>query len=198
MTSTSTNKTWRVNERTQGPPARRAGWSHDWQSRWSHEAGRKPLRAVPCSWQATPGLLRSPPRSHAAPPAHRECASDPGAATARGDQAEAQVSGGPARLIPPEDARAAPGRLGDSPRAPRTCPRAASGSGSRADISQPSSPSDRTVDVPSTSQRSGGPVRLSCKCGRDLNWSTAGHRVRPGRGLVITPSSLPARVDREL
>jgi hypothetical protein len=53
MTSTSDNTTWRVNEQTKDPTARRAGWSHDWQSRWSHEAGRKPLRAVPCSWQPT-------------------------------------------------------------------------------------------------------------------------------------------------
>ena len=53
MTSTSTNKTWRVNEQTEEPSTRRAGWSHNWQSRWSHEVGRKPLRAVPCSWQAT-------------------------------------------------------------------------------------------------------------------------------------------------
>src|SRR6266540_1029691 len=45
--------TRRVNERIEDPPARRAGWSHDWQSRWSHEVGRKPLRPVPCSWQAT-------------------------------------------------------------------------------------------------------------------------------------------------
>ena len=29
------------------PPARRAGWSHDWQTRWSHEPGRKPLRRGP-------------------------------------------------------------------------------------------------------------------------------------------------------
>jgi putative transposase len=53
MTSTSEQATWRVNERTQDPPTRRAGWSHDWQSRWSHEPGRKPVRPVPCSWQAT-------------------------------------------------------------------------------------------------------------------------------------------------
>lgn len=53
MTSTSEQATWRVNERTQDPPTRRAGWSHDWQPRWSHEAGRKPVRPVPCSWQAT-------------------------------------------------------------------------------------------------------------------------------------------------
>ena len=32
---------------------RRAGWSHNWQSRWSHELGRKPLSTVPCSWQVT-------------------------------------------------------------------------------------------------------------------------------------------------
>jgi len=57
MTSTSTNKTWGVNEQTEEPPTRRAGWSHDWQSRWSHEVGRKSLRAVPCSWQATLGVL---------------------------------------------------------------------------------------------------------------------------------------------
>ena len=44
--------TWRVNEQTAQPSARRAG-SHNWQSRWSHKLGRKPLRAVPCSWQAT-------------------------------------------------------------------------------------------------------------------------------------------------
>lgn len=42
-----------VKEQAEDPPARRAGWSHDWQPRWSHEAGRKPLSAVPCSWQAT-------------------------------------------------------------------------------------------------------------------------------------------------
>src|SRR4051794_29370399 len=46
--------TWAVNEQILDPPARRAGWSHDWQNRWSHEAGRKPPTAVPCSWQATP------------------------------------------------------------------------------------------------------------------------------------------------
>jgi len=45
--------TRRANEDIDEPPARRAGWSHDWQTRWSHEAGRKPLRAVPRSWQAT-------------------------------------------------------------------------------------------------------------------------------------------------
>src|SRR4051794_34930741 len=45
--------TWAVNEQILDPPARRAGWSHDWQNRWSHEAGRKPPTAVPCSWQAT-------------------------------------------------------------------------------------------------------------------------------------------------
>ncbi len=42
-----------VNESIDDPTARRAGWSHDWQPRWSQEAGRKPLSAVPCSWQAT-------------------------------------------------------------------------------------------------------------------------------------------------
>src|SRR4051812_40227424 len=48
-----------LNEQIQDPPARRAGWSHDWQNRWSHETGRKALSAVPCSWQATPcPLLR--------------------------------------------------------------------------------------------------------------------------------------------
>ena len=54
MTSTPDDTTWRVNEHTEEPSARRAGWSHDWQPRWSHGLGRKPLRAVPCSWQATP------------------------------------------------------------------------------------------------------------------------------------------------
>src|SRR3954453_23435753 len=46
---------WAVNERVPSPSDRRAGWSHDWQNRWSHEAGRKPPTAVPCSWQATGG-----------------------------------------------------------------------------------------------------------------------------------------------
>ena len=55
LTSTSTVMTRAVNERTRDLSARRAGWSHDWQPRWSHEAGRKPLNAVPCSWQATAG-----------------------------------------------------------------------------------------------------------------------------------------------
>ena len=32
----------RVNEDIEDLSARRAGWSHDWQSRWSHEVGRKP------------------------------------------------------------------------------------------------------------------------------------------------------------
>ena len=45
--------TRRSNEPTQDPPARHAGWSHDWQSKWSHEPGRKPATPVPCSWQAT-------------------------------------------------------------------------------------------------------------------------------------------------
>ena len=51
MTATTTR---RSNEPTQDPPARHAGWSHDWQSKWSHEPGRKPATPVPCSWQATP------------------------------------------------------------------------------------------------------------------------------------------------
>ena len=42
-----------VNEDIEEPQARRAGWSHDWQPRWSHEPGREPLRPVPYSWQAT-------------------------------------------------------------------------------------------------------------------------------------------------
>ena len=47
------------NEQTEDPSTRRAGWSHNWQSRLSHELGRKPLSTVPCSWQATPmGGLR--------------------------------------------------------------------------------------------------------------------------------------------
>ena len=50
MTATPTR---RSNELTQDPPARHAGWSHDWQSKWSHEPGRKPATPVPCSWQAT-------------------------------------------------------------------------------------------------------------------------------------------------
>ena len=50
MTATPTR---RSNEPTQDPPARHAGWSHDWQSKWSHEPGRKPATPVPCSWQAT-------------------------------------------------------------------------------------------------------------------------------------------------
>ena len=29
------------------------GWSHDWQSRRSHQPGRNPFRPVPWSWQAT-------------------------------------------------------------------------------------------------------------------------------------------------
>jgi hypothetical protein len=37
--SASTTPMRRSNKRTQKPPARHAGWSHDWQSRWSHEAG---------------------------------------------------------------------------------------------------------------------------------------------------------------
>src|SRR6266508_4792040 len=53
MTSASTDMTRAVNEQIGDNPARRAGWSHDWQPRWSHEAGRKPVSAVPCSWQAT-------------------------------------------------------------------------------------------------------------------------------------------------
>lgn len=48
-----------VNEQTEDPPARRAGWSHNWQNRWSHEPGRKPPTAVPCSWQATLGAKPS-------------------------------------------------------------------------------------------------------------------------------------------
>jgi hypothetical protein len=46
-----------VNEPKQDLPGRRAGWSHDWQSRWSHEPGRKPREAVPCSWPATIGRI---------------------------------------------------------------------------------------------------------------------------------------------
>lgn len=34
-------------------PARRAGWSHDWLHRWSHEGGKKRATTVPCSWQVT-------------------------------------------------------------------------------------------------------------------------------------------------
>src|SRR6266542_65995 len=60
MTSASTDMTRAVNERTKDNPARRAGWSHDWQPRWSHEAGRKPVSPVPCSWQATIRYLRPP------------------------------------------------------------------------------------------------------------------------------------------
>ncbi|MHB1173477.1 MAG: cytochrome ubiquinol oxidase subunit I, partial [Lacisediminihabitans sp.] len=46
--------TRRSNGRTEDSPVRRAGWSHDWQSRWSHEGGRKPATPVPCLWRATP------------------------------------------------------------------------------------------------------------------------------------------------
>ena len=56
MTATTTR---RSNEPTQDPPARHAGWSHDWQSKWSHEPGRKPATPVPCSWQATRGSHKS-------------------------------------------------------------------------------------------------------------------------------------------
>lgn len=62
LTSTSTITTWAVNEQTQDPPARRAGRSHDWQTRWSHERGRRPPTTVPSSWQATsrrPGTSRT-------------------------------------------------------------------------------------------------------------------------------------------
>ena len=52
-----------VNEDIEEPQARRAGWSHDWQPRWSHEPGRKPLRPVPCSWQATTAAPSPPPRT---------------------------------------------------------------------------------------------------------------------------------------
>ncbi len=74
MTSTSTNKTWAVNEQTKHPPARRTGWSHDWHSRWSHELGRKPLRAVPCSWQAT--LEQHVGRETRRHPLHRSAAAE--------------------------------------------------------------------------------------------------------------------------
>src|SRR3954452_18811546 len=63
--------TWAVNEQIPDPPARRAGWSHDWQNRWYHEAGRKPPTAVPCSWQATPGSNQTGARAAAAASARK-------------------------------------------------------------------------------------------------------------------------------
>ena len=30
------------------PQQENALWSHDWQSRWSHELGRRPATPVPC------------------------------------------------------------------------------------------------------------------------------------------------------
>ena len=56
---------WRWTYQTSWTRCAGTGWSNDWQSRWSHEAGRKPLRAVPCSWQATCGAwLGSPAWPH--------------------------------------------------------------------------------------------------------------------------------------
>lgn len=40
-------------EALRDPPTWRAEWAHDRQARGSHEPSRRPLRAVPCSWQAT-------------------------------------------------------------------------------------------------------------------------------------------------
>nr|AIU93917.1 hypothetical protein LRS1606.483 [Rhodococcus sp. NS1] len=41
------------NELFVGTSARRAGWSHDWQSGWSHLPGKNQVKVVPFSWQAT-------------------------------------------------------------------------------------------------------------------------------------------------
>ena len=32
-----------------------AGWSINWQTRWSHPRGNNPQQVVPCSWQTTIG-----------------------------------------------------------------------------------------------------------------------------------------------
>lgn len=53
LTSMPSKETSRSNARAEKPTGGRAGWAHHWQSRWSQEPGRKPLKAVPCSWQAT-------------------------------------------------------------------------------------------------------------------------------------------------
>ena len=34
-----------------------AGWSINWQTRWSHHRGNNPQQVVPCSWQTTPSVF---------------------------------------------------------------------------------------------------------------------------------------------